>query len=840
MIKSLESISPRRDTQFGDKARALASLSRAGFSVPRGFAIAAWAASGVSSDAMPAAWEQMITEALKRLRRQGVERFCVRSSALDEDRAAFSAAGQYATVLNVKTDRQVLEAILRVWASARSERALRYMKHTADSEPKGVGVVVQALVASDVSGVMFTCNPLTGSPNEVVINANYGLGVTVVEGKVCPDTFRLDKASRQLKDQTIGNKAMQTIAADRTGTKDKPTPPDRQKAPALDAPTLNMLLDLAIRVERHFGDARDIEWALVGSDISVLQARPVTTVGAKPKSKGTPIKLRDKLVWSNVNVGEALPGVATPLTWSVLSGFSELGFHRAFGALGCTVPPDAELVGSFRGRIYLNMTEFFEVLAQVPGIDPTRLAKLGGGNFDELLGDLNLEQSSTGFVLRLPRTLVRYARENFLLQHRVAQFEATFTKERRRLSSIDPRVLSPVGLDQMLTDVEHLLDETGAIMLTVYSNLLVAILTLWGVQRLFGPPDVGFKRDVIGGLVDVSTARPGLALWKIAQQIKTDDVMLTWLESGAPLDKAPDRPSRAALREFLVEFGHRGAREAEIAEPRWRDDPSMVMAALRLHISRGDPEQAIARQKQKREQAEKRLTKAAPLALRPSLNKLMRATQRLTRTREALRDNVVQVLGMYRRVALDVSRRLEQVEPSVGEDAAFFLTIDELHKVLRAERSSVSALVAQRRRQFERDCALPDPPPTFVGFPPDRQTPIVDTDVLEGLSASPGVVEGTARVIRGPQDASDVQADEVLVLPTADSGWSPLFVATSGVVTELGGPLSHAAIVLREYGVPAVVNVTHATRAIVSGDRVRLDGDRGTVQIIERVPRSAD
>ncbi len=293
-----------------------------------------------------------------------------------------------------------------------------------------------------------------------------------------------------------------------------------RKAPALSEQQLSHLTDLAKRVESHFGNARDVEWAFAEHELYVLQARPIvvpSTRNRRGSRHDRPVDRR-KIVWSNANVGEALPGVATPFTWSVLSQFSDLGFRRAFGAMGCTVPRDAELVGDFRGRIYINLTEFSAIMSQIPWIHPSTLVRLGGGQYASELDEVVAERSSTGFLLRLPQTVSRYARENFRLEARVDEFETYFSDERTRINGIDPRLLEPSGLDRMLGDVEHLLDETGSITLTAYANLLSAVLAMIGLLRTFARSQgSGFYRELLSGLQDVSSARPGFALWQIAQ-----------------------------------------------------------------------------------------------------------------------------------------------------------------------------------------------------------------------------------------------------------------------------------------------------------------------------------
>jgi pyruvate,water dikinase len=219
-----------------------------------------------------------------------------------------------------------------------------------------------------------------------------------------------------------------------------------------------------------------------------------------------------------------------------------------------------------------------------------------------------------------------------------------------------------------------------------------------------------------------------------------------------------------------------------------------------------------------------------PMPVRPPLRALLSVVRNYVRLRERLRSHVVHVLGLFRLVALDASRRLLVREPDIGRDAAFFLTCNELHAVLRGEVRSVAALVRMRRAQYARDRSLPDPPDTFVGYPPPVAPELQAGAYLQGLGASSGAVEGAVRVLRSTDDVASLVPGEILVVACADVGWSPVFPVAGGLVTDLGGPLSHACVVAREYGLPAVVNVRSATRALKTGDRVRVDGDAGIVQ----------
>lgn len=770
----------------------------------------------------------------------------IRSSSMREDQDDASAAGMHETHLNPPDDDALIDAIRDCWASLFAPRVLAYLHSLGETRSTGVGIVIQALVPAEISGVLFTMNPLTGDASEVVIDAAYGLGSAAADGRVSPDTLRVDKATRVPRDRIIGEKAIRVRVAEEGGVRDEPVSEQERAELTLDEEQIDRLLSLGLAVEEYFHGPRDLEFAIVAGRIWLLQARPITAAvqpGTRRwKSRRTGGVPRSQIVWSNVNVGEALPGVATPLTWSVLSAFSEHGFRRAFRSLGCKIPTDVELVGNFRGRIYLNLTEIFSVLSQVPGLSPRTLLALGGGG-EALVLEQNLpQQGSTGFVLRLPSTIARFASENFRITERIEEFEGFYLAERGRIKCLDPRVLPAAALDRTLSDIELLLDRAGSIALTAYGNLLASVVALGALLRLFCGDDAErLQRDLLSGLADIDSAAPGISLWHIAEMAYDDEPARKAIFEADPsslrVESLPDGPTRRALERFMQAHGYRGTREAEIAEPRWAEDPTLVFVMLKIHLGRERGEAPMEQElhnRQLRDAAEAETERRLLLPLRPLVRRLLRLAHRFMRYRERLRAYITEILGMFRTVGLEVSRRIVALEPEAGKDAAFYLTLHELHDVLRGRLSQVAMRVRQRRRQHERDRRLPDPEDTFVGYPAPVVLPPSDNASLVGASGSPGVVEGPARVVRTAAEAAAFQDGEILVVHCADVGWSPLFLVAGGVVTDLGGPLSHAAIVLREYGRPAVVNVKAATETIVDGDRLRVDGDRGEVTILER------
>jgi pyruvate,water dikinase len=356
-------------------------------------------------------------------------------------------------------------------------------------------------------------------------------------------------------------------------------------------------------------------------------------------------------------------------------------------------------------------------------------------------------------------------------------------------------------------------------------------------------------QGLVRGIRDLESARPAIAVAKIIQCAALEPEATAALEnpSTKSLDALPRGPTRRAIENFIELYGDRAVREAELSTPRWREDPLSVLTMIRVAL-RGEPrevEHALARAKAL---ADADMAEIAPkLGLVPetALRHLVARAQKAERLRERMRAWVTRMLGLVREAALNADRRLSRLNPELeaerrklaesGLHAAhipnvFFLTVDEVCEILRTARSDFGSLVRARRAEVAREEARPDPPVTFTGVPPPLVLPSAGGDVLNGFGASSGVVTGKARVLYGAGEMADLLPGEILVVRTTDVGWTPLFLMAAGVVTELGGALSHAAVVARELGVPAVVNVDGATRAFRTGDELRLDGDRGIVE----------
>ncbi|HEY3593711.1 MAG TPA: PEP-utilizing enzyme, partial [Polyangiaceae bacterium] len=338
------------------------------------------------------------------------------------------------------------------------------------------------------------------------------------------------------------------------------------------------------------------------------------------------------------------------------------------------------------------------------------------------------------------------------------------------------------------------------------------------------------------GMGDLVSALPGVALSRVADIARSDAVARQSLEDGTvhKVSDLPRGPTREALEQFIAAYGDRAVREAELSVPRWREDSTQILAMLRAALRAPSPAPAAGARaaRVRRERELERLKQVLSLPEMSFVRVLVARSQKFARLRERMRAWVIRVLGLTRKVALEIDRRILRLDPSLQPGAVFFCMFDELLTSLEAG-APLGELCRTRRAEFARDLARPDPPVTFVGRPPPLVLPpfMDGAGTMSGLPASGGVAEGLARVLdAGGKDSDQLVAGEILVARTTDVGLSPLFLVAAGVVTELGGPLSHAALIAREYGVPAVVNVQGVMTAIRTGDRLRVNGDQGTVE----------
>ncbi|HEY2570202.1 MAG TPA: PEP/pyruvate-binding domain-containing protein, partial [Solirubrobacteraceae bacterium] len=705
----------------------------------------------------------------------GAPAVAVRSSATAEDLPGLSFAGQQDTVLNVRGEEALVEAVRHCWGSLWTARAISYRKR-AGIAPQDVSlaVVVQLLVPADAAGVLFTVDPVSGARDQMTINATWGLGESLVGGQVTPDTLVVDSRSGAIVRQTVGDKSVMTVAGE-SGTRDESVPPERRRQPVLSSNSARQLTELGRRIEDLHGQPMDVEWALQRGKIAILQARPITT----------PLTDRDvwndslghDFLWTSANLGEAVPDVMTPATWSLFQRF-------IFGAMRANFTAGFSPVGIIGGRLYMNIS-LTATQASVIFMPRKTLIGLLSQAFGRIPDDLEIP--------RIPISRWQVLRD-----------------------------LIPAAIDLQLR-VHRNLRRFDAVVNGVPGRVEAALRHIESVStpaqlRLLWFAELAPLLDDASAMLEAATRRDGGALLRARTSVSKlageadADLLVTGTSPGGNLASLEpllglERVARGELtREaYAREYGHRGPHEFEISIPRPGEDPDWIERQLEgLRTAPTDASSLLERRRAAAAAAWNRLAERHP----KDYAKVRKQAERgglAFRSREAARSEVVRVFwplrAFYRRAAALLGR----------SDDVFFLASDELLRVLAGDAAPLAA-VARRQAAYARYATLPPYPVLIRGaFDPfawaanpnrridrydaslTRTSPSQD-DVLVGFPGAPGRVEGVARVLATPEEGDALKPGEILVTTVTNVGWTPIFPRAAAIVTDVGAPLSHAAI----------------------------------------------
>ncbi len=817
-LRTFEQIQDCDAELVGGKGRNLGRMFAAGLPVPPGFCVTTTAyrrlrAQGLTSD--PSLIEQ-IGAAYRQL---GGGLVAVRSSATVEDSAVASFAGQLETSLGVQGESDVCAAVYRCWRSLHSERVAAYRRNWGiDEEELALAVVVQRLVAAEVAGVLFTRDPLDPQGQRMLIEASWGLGESIVSGKVAPDRYHIDRQSGNIVEEHIAEKTVQVTAE---GT--CPVPADKQKQPCLDTARLGELAELGRRVEKLFGEPCDVEWAWADGRFWLLQARPITATGviereqvrreeiaalaAKAEPTGT--------VWSRYNIPEGMPE-PTPMTWSLvshlLSGRGGYGLMYRDLGYGSAIADECayDLVA---GRVYCNLSRelrqhagalLFDypfaafkadprlALAPQPVRDPSR-----AGALFWLLLPLRLPFNILGGL----RRMVRLSRlSNSFASHFCQEILPVFAEETARVHAEDWSNLSPPALlERFQFWCKRTLDE--------------------------------YARDSLKATILAATARASLG-FVLRRKLGADRARAALGALSMEVQPDPDCDMATAIRDliegkldrgvFLQRFGHRGDLEMELAQPRWSEDPTVLDRLVRQSPRPPKPVAGSTVNDWNAIAEEAKLSALERTTLEPQANLL----KTYLSLRETAKHHFMRGYALIRRALVELDRRHRL------HGGIFYLMPDELSALITSQNLTPLTVARRRRRMIALSLELPP-----VIFSDDleaigRPQKIEGAERLQGLPLSAGIAEAPALVLDQPRVEKLPGEPYILVCSSTDPAWVPLFVPARGLVMEIGGVLSHGAIVAREYGLPAVAGLPNVQRQLRTGQRLRVDGGSGTVTVL--------
>jgi pyruvate,water dikinase len=840
----------------GGKALGLARLHRYGFRVPRGGVITARAyqelLEGVPGEARAAvaaapaagATDPAIVSALEAIRasiesaplpvplvsalahlisRCGLDDawVAVRSSATAEDSAQASFAGIHRSFLNVRGLEAIGRAILGCYASLWTPQALAYRRRMnfLDDDVLCAVVICEMVHAPGrqephTAGVAFTVDPLTGRRDLIVVDAAPGLGEAVVGGTVEPQhvVFRDTGAGIVAHDRSAG-------------------------PPLLPLEREIELAHVLVRVHWALGDGQepqDVEWAFDGHAIWLLQARPATNV-----RRCLPAALASlPRYWSTANIKEAVPGVVSLLSWSLIKGAVErIAFAGAIVS-GYELPAGTELVRRFDGRGYFDLTLMQWILYDAMGVTPAQTVQAIGGHQPEIPVPGNPMTGASGRrrALAQMKMLGRIWRID-------AALSTAVTRQDQLLREIQGVHLSGVAPSELSAMLAALLNEHEQ--LDVVVGLANAASGPWelALEKLLTPMFGGGARPLLGRLLtgtrEVISAEHGYAILQLAGAAREDPAARTWIDSDAPATSWIDLPEASRFKQELARFldlhGHRAVYEADVLNPRWAEDPAYIVDEVRRIVHSGQPRATHRAAAAIRTDAERQLRQRAGWRA-PIVFWLVRRLRRAMAAREAGKSALVASLLPSKRIALEIGRRLTESGHLREPGQILHLAIADLLAWLegRWDGQGASALADDRAGQRLTWLSQDAPPDVIVEDPQGQVSTLAaptarDGDTWRGIGAAPGQARGVVRIVRHPNDARDFADGEVLVAPSTDPGWTPLFLRASAIVMETGGYLSHGAIVAREYGIPAVVNLPGILGELLDGDRIFVDGDLGRV-----------
>ncbi len=777
----------------------------------------------VEAIALPDDLAAAITGPLARLGEQAA--YAVRSSATAEDLPTASFAGQQDTYLNVVGAAAILRHVSRCWASLFTERAVTYrLRSGVDHRRVHMAVVVQRMLFPRAAGILFTADPVTGNRKVASVEAGFGLGEALVSGRVNADVFKVRDG--EVVARTIGTKQLAVHASPAGGTRERAVEPERQAQPALTDAQAVRLAQLGRRIEAHFGRPQDIEWCLVDDDFQVVQSRPITTLFPLPAPTDG-----ENHVYVSVGHQQMMTDPMKPLGLS----YWQMTTRAPMAEAG--------------GRLFVDVTKG---LASAASRDSLVSAL---GKSDPLIGDALRTLLDRGdFVPSLPDAPPGWSvpgsghapleTDPAIPAELIARGEASIAALKRDIQAKSGSAL----LDFIRTDIEALKQfQFDPLSMRV---ILAGMEAAWWLndklEEWLGTQNAAdtLTQSVPGNV----TSEMGLALLDVADVIRPHPEVVAFLqhvEDDGFLDELPGLAGGSealdAIRAWLDRYGMRGVGEIDITRPRWSERPSTLLPMLLGNVRNFEPGAGGRRFEQGRQEAWKKEQEVLErLRALPEGEQKAAETRRMidrVRTfagyREYPKYGMVSRNFVYKQALMEEAGRLVKAGVLRDREDIFFLRFEELHDVVRTSHVD-DELIRRRREEFDSYRSLT--PPRVLTSDGEAVAGAYRRDdlpagALIGLAVSAGTVEGRARVILDMAEA-DLEPGDILVTAYTDPSWTPLFVAIAGLVTEVGGLMTHGAVIAREYGLPAVVGVEHATRRIRDGQRIRVHGTGGYVEIL--------
>ncbi|MEK3915251.1 phosphoenolpyruvate synthase [Paenibacillus sp. FSL H7-0331] len=775
--------------------------------------------------------------------------YAVRSSATAEDLPYASFAGQQDTYLNVKGREQLLLAIRQCWASLFTDRAISYRaKNGFDHRSVQLSVVVQQMVVPEVSGIMFTADPISGHRGILSIDASYGLGEALVSGLVSADLYQVHAG--MIISKKIAKKKLAIFSLPEGGTLTRDLPEDMQSRQALEDSQIEQLASLGVKIKDHYGTDQDIEWCYAGGLIYIVQSRPITSLYPLPQLLTAAGESPHILL--SFGHQQMMTDAMKPMALSIWQTMFPFGKPA--------VQVESRLTYRAGGRMFIDITPILTLKparSLVPkvlkGVDEMMGSAVGEYvQRDAFIQDIKQPKGLAMQMARFVVPLLRRVVNNLLFADTSRAVHTVNTWLRSSFQSGKDQLTDVSGANRVLEVQEH----AGKLLRTLFQELMAYPLSGVIASRLIQGLAVRWLHDnevihilnkslignvtsemglMIGDLADIARQYPEVTALIHEGRASSFREALSTVEGGSVFLQAWDH--------FIQLYGMRCAGEIDITRPRWREDASSLLPSIESHIR-------TMRHKEHRERFAQGAVEAQTAAddlldrlgklpfgwfKKRLMGRLLRVFRDLMSIREHPKYLMMQHFGLFREAILKEAQNLVQEGILIEEEDVFYLTLDELlHLTKGRPIEHLSQIIVGRKKEHEHYKSLI--PPRLMTSEGEiitgrRSHQDAPEHALLGTPVSAGIVEGIARVVLRPEDAK-LNKGEILIAPFTDPGWTPLFHSCVGLVMEVGGLMTHGAVVAREYGLPAVVGIDDVTRLIHDGDLIRLDGTRGFVVVL--------
>ncbi len=772
------------------------------------------------------------------LSNQGGSDFAVRSSATVEDGESKSYAGQFKSFLHVSAN-EVLDKIQAVHASAESEGIKRYHGEQAVK----MAVVVQKMIAAEVSGVIFGMNPVSGNREETVISATYGLGEGLVSGDLDADTFTYNK--NVWTSQTAAK--TEKLVFDGHQVKKHEVDEGLRRKACLDESQLNELRALSDSLKEKLGAPQDIEFCYRGKKLFLLQTRPITGH-----------QTQNRKIWDNSNIIESYPGVTTPLTFSFILRMYHAVYEQLTILMG--VPAKkvernqeiyANMLGLLRGRVYYNLINWYKALAMVPGfqLNARFMEKMMGTSetFDlpESAKD-TAWQTKKQFVVSIVKLIAAYRR----LPSETIKFQAHLNGVMDRYESMEMEKLTGWELLEKIEDYQEvLLKQWKAPLVNDFFAMIYFGMYQKSIEKWYTGDYQHIHNDLLIGSSDIISAEPIRFFREVDEAIRQQPKVVEMMKRLSPqqayeeLQKEEWSNIWKIIEAYLQRFGDRAVGELKLETETFRQNPALLVQRIQENLNHEPRKKASEERFDIRAKAEKELFGNVKGRLKKRLLKyLLKNTRRLVSNRENLRYERTRAFGMMRRLVLSMGEKMHKTGLLNQTRDIFYLEENEIFNYLKGTATTVSLkeLVDLRKAEFDEyknDDLLPERIETLGWIYPELRSAkaSVGDGELSGLPCCAGVVRAKVRVIRDPAEAAGLNG-EILVTSSTDPGWISLFYGAAGILVERGSLLSHSAIVSREMGIPCIVSVKGLMATLKDGDEVEMNGSTGEIHLTPRPP----